>query len=65
MKIKEINLTELIKFVKENNVEVTLIIKANGEQEVSIKPYGITWDTVSTPCISVGGKYEDNNQLSR
>lgn len=50
MKIKEINLTELVKIVKENNVEVTLIIKANGEQEVSIKPHGLTYNTISTPC---------------
>ena len=48
MKIKEINLTELIKIVKENNVEVTLIIKANGEQEVSIKPHGITYYPITT-----------------
>lgn len=48
MKIKEINLTELVKIVKENNVEVTLIIKANGEQEIGIKPHGITCNTIST-----------------
>lgn len=49
MKIKEINLTELIKIVKENNVEVTLIIKANGEQEIGIKPHGMTYDTIVKP----------------
>lgn len=49
----DIQLDELIRKVKENNVEITLRITAEGEQEVEIQPHTYSWTTTTTPCAIV------------
>lgn len=47
----DIQLDELIRKVKENNVEITLRITAEGEQEVEIQPHNYAWTSTTTPCV--------------
>lgn len=51
MEVKAIDLERLVKIVKENNVEITVRIDADGEQEVDIQPHTFGFVSTTKPCI--------------
>lgn len=55
----DVQLAELIRMVKENNVEITLRITAEGEQEVEIQPHNLVWTTTTTPYVVDNGSEEE------
>lgn len=58
MEVKVLDLERLVKIVKENNVELTVHIYADGEQEVTIQPHTIEWTSTTTPYIVHGQEQE-------